>query len=86
MAESCNGCRYWRVFTGRGEYACHYCLDNDEPRGCPAAECTHYTRNEPQIGDEDIRRHRFGEKIEPWLYRGYDQYLTNPICKKRRKR
>jgi len=36
--ESCKGCIYRRGVIGGT--ACHYMLDNDEPRGCPADSCT----------------------------------------------
>ena len=40
MAKTCNGCVYYRPLSG-GEptLCCHYALDNDRLRDCPAENC-----------------------------------------------
>ena len=43
---TCTGCIYWRRFMGSGANlinACHYLLDTDHMRGCPADHCTRKT-------------------------------------------
>lgn len=40
MAKTCKGCIYWRRIGDGSSYVCHFLLDTDEPRGCPAEGCT----------------------------------------------
>lgn len=44
--RTCKGCRYYRKFYGRqggwglgGLYACHYCVDTGNLRGCTVEAC-----------------------------------------------
>lgn len=37
---SCRGCIYYRLFSTGGQKACHYLLDTNQKRGCPASKCT----------------------------------------------
>lgn len=37
---SCRGCVYYRLFSTGGQKACHYLLDTNQKRGCPASKCT----------------------------------------------
>lgn len=51
---SCRGCIYYRRFATGGMKACHYLLDTNQKRGCPADKCTkkltrQKVRREPKI-------------------------------------
>ena len=41
---SCRGCIYYRRFATGGLKACHYLLDTNQKRGCPASNCDKKTK------------------------------------------
>lgn len=45
--KTCKGCKYLRSAANAGgeggEQICHYLIDTDEQRGCPADQCDKYT-------------------------------------------
>ena len=49
MAQTCEGCRYWRSASASNSRiikVCHYLLDTGEKRGCPAKRCTRRAEEE----------------------------------------
>lgn len=56
--EGCRGCFYRRSMLGGNSFACHYCIDEGELRGCPAGKgCIHY---KPR--NFSLRRKKKGEE------------------------
>lgn len=59
--KTCKGCKYLRPAANAGgeggDQICHYLIDTNQKRGCPADQCDKYTPK-PIRGkaDEDIKK------------------------------